>query len=154
MTNHTNDFFSVTRNRPSTCFFAREMSNGRFVRDETIDLSPANFFSFASVSNRNRGNKNTWKFIIVDNDTKILSLPTAPQLFPIPPLTSDRRKIHPTFFSIRYYFFPRIPIFFRKRKRILFSIIIIIPFSEDNNLLSRISLSPEFRLKIFDIFSG
>lgn len=32
MTNHTNDFFSVTRNRPSTCFFAREMSNERFVR--------------------------------------------------------------------------------------------------------------------------
>lgn len=106
MTNHTNDFFSVTRNRPSTCFFAREMSNGRFVRDETIDLSPANFFSFASVSNRNRGNKNTWKFIIVDNDTKILSLPTAPQLFPIPPLTSDRRKIHPHFFLNSILFFP------------------------------------------------
>lgn len=59
MTNHTNDFFSVTRNRPSTCFFAREMSNDRFVRRNDRFVSGKFLFLSVSPSNRNRGNRRT-----------------------------------------------------------------------------------------------
>lgn len=147
MTNHTNDFFSVTRNRPSTCFFAREMSNDRFVRRNDRFVSGKFLFLSVSPSNRNRGNRRTRRNLSSKTTIRNLISPNCSTII-------SNSTFQPSIDEKLPHFSPNSTLLFlgvricsrEKKKGFYFRTRFYIPFLED---LSRISCR-----QILDIFSG
>lgn len=138
MTNHTNDFFSVTRNRPSTCFFAREMSNERFVRRNDRFVS-GKFLSLRFSVEIGAMSEHVRNFSSSDTKSYLF------ELFQL-------RKLYFQFLS----FFPSFFNFQSTRKKIIpyFSFIYYYSPNKILSRLSRISYS-QFRVaKIFSIFAN
>lgn len=125
MTNHTNDFFSVTRNRPSTCFFAREMSNDRFVRRNDRFVSGKFLFLSVSPSNRNRSNRRTRRNLSSKTTIRNLISPNCSTIISNSTFQPSIDEKLPHFSPNSIIIFIIIPwstnLLSRKKERILFS---------------------------------